>query len=231
VDEPLLPPSFKYPFGTDALGRNVFIQVLSGIRISVFVALGASLVAVVIGVIVGSLAGYYGGIVDVFLMRLTEVFMVIPRLVFAIVIAAILGASIWNVILVIGVLTWTGNARLMRGMFLSLKERTYVMAARSIGVSEISIIFKEILPNALFVMVVNTSFLIARSMLIESGLSFLGLGDPNAISLGFILRNARPYFRTVPSLALFPGAMLFIIILSFNVLGDGLNEALRPRSI
>ncbi len=177
---------------------------------------------------VGALAGFFDALDDP-LMRVTEFFLVIPAFVLALVLVALLRPSIWNIVLVIAVLGWPSTARLIRAEFLSLKEREFVHAARAIGASEVRIIFHEILPNALPPVVVNASLGVATAILLESGLSFLGLGDPNRISWGYLLGNARPFLRQAWWMPTFPGLAIFLAALSLNLVGDGLNDALNPR--
>ncbi len=222
-------PDSKYFMGTDDLGRDIFSGVLWGARTSIMTGLLAALTSTLIGVIIGSISGYYGGMKDVVLMRLTEFFLVIPRFFLVLMIVALFGSSIWNVIIVIGVLSWPVTARLVRAEFLSLKEKEFVESARACGSSNLSIILNHILPNASPPIIVSGSLQIARAILLEAGLSFLGLGDPNQISWGVMLYNAQRFFRHAWWTTTFPGIAIFLVVMSFNLVGDGLNDALNPK--
>jgi peptide/nickel transport system permease protein len=229
--DPLMPPSFRHPFGTDDLGRDIWTGVLYGARVSLMVGVLAASTSALIGVLIGSVAGYHGGRLDDTLMRLTEFFLVIPSFLLALVLVAVSGPSIWNVILTIGTLGWPSTARLVRAEFLSLKQREFVMAARAVGSGTFRILFRQILPNAIPPAVVNTSLGVATAVLVEAGLAFLGLGDPNLFSWGLMLRNSREFLRIAWWMPTFPGLAIFLTVLSVNLVGDGLNDALDPRSV
>jgi peptide/nickel transport system permease protein len=223
-------PGTLHPMGTDELGRDVFSRVLVGIRVSLLVGLGAAAVSTGLGVLVGGLAGYFGRFVDDALMRVTEVFQVVPRFFLAILLVAFFGASIFNIILAIAVLSWPEVARIVRAEFLSLRGRQFVDAARVAGASTATLIFLEILPNALGPVVVNTTLQVGQAMLLEAGLSYLGLGDPSQVSLGLMLHQAQQIMRTAWWATAFPGLVIFLAVLSLNLVGDGLNDVLNPRS-
>jgi peptide/nickel transport system permease protein len=223
------PPGAAYLMGTDDLGRDLLSGVLWGARVSLLVGLLAALTSTVIGVIVGALAGYYRGFLDDLLMRMTEFFLVIPRFFLVLVIVALFGNSLWNVIFVIGLLSWPVTARLVRVEFLALREKEFVESARAVGASDWRIILRHILPNAAPPIVVSGSLQIARAILMEAGLSFLGLGDPNQVSWGVMLYNAQRFLRHAWWTATFPGLAIFLIVMGFNLVGDGLNDALNPR--
>jgi peptide/nickel transport system permease protein len=227
--EAFAPPSWRFPFGTDDLGRTVLSQIIYGSRVSMIVGFTSSIVATIIGIIVGGIAGYFGGAIDDILMRITELFMVIPRMVLIIVLVAFLGPSLMNVLFAIILTTWTTCARITRGEFLSLRELEYVMAAKGLGVSSVKIIFGEILPNAVPPIMVNTTLQIGTAILMEAGLGFLGLSDPNMVSWGYIISNSRAWFRYAPWPTIFSGLSIFLSVLGFNLVGDGLNDALDPR--
>jgi peptide/nickel transport system permease protein len=193
------------------------------------VGLFAVLTSTVIGLTVGSIAGFYGGRVDDLLMRVTEMFQVLPRFFLAILFVAFFGPNIWNVIFVIGILTWPATARLLRAEFLTLTKREFVEAARAMGMSNFKIIVGGILPNAISPVVVNASLEIAGAILLEASLSFLGLGDPSVMSWGMMLHNSQEYFSRAWWMAAFPGLALFLSALGLTLVGDGLNDALNPR--
>ena len=226
---PLEMPGPAHPMGTDDLGRDILAQFLNGSRTSFLVGFSVVAVALVVGIMVGAISGYFGGKIDAILMRMTEIFLVLPTFIFAVVLVSVFGSSIWNVIFIIGIISWPTTARLLRAEFLSLKESEFVKAATAIGDSKKGIIFTEILPNAITPIVVNSSFEVSKAILAEAGLSFLGLGDPNTISWGQMLFNARLFMRIAWWLSIFPGLAIFLLILALNIVGDGLNEALNPH--
>jgi len=227
--ETLIKPCTKYLMGTDHLGRDIYSGVLYGARVSIIVGLTSAITATVFGIVIGGVAGYSRGIVDDLLMRVTDFFLVIPTFFLVLVLAALFGSNIGNVILVIGGLSWPPTARLVRSQFLSLREQEFVEAARSIGLKDFWIVFGEILPNALSPAIVNGTLLVARAILIEAGLSFLGLGDPNLISWGTQLYNAQHILREAWWSAFFPGMAIFFTVLGTNLIGDGINDALNPK--
>ncbi|MFX1301571.1 MAG: ABC transporter permease [Promethearchaeota archaeon] len=226
----LEPPSIEHLMGTDETGRDIFSWVIGGARISIAVGLLATLSATVIGILIGSVSGYLGGVVDLVLMRLTEAFMVIPKFVLALVMVAIIGNSIWNIIFVIAILSWPTMARLIRGDFLALKEEEFVLAAKAIGEKKLFIIFSEILPNAVAPVIVAATLQVGSAILIESSLSFLGAGDPNVPSWGMIIRHAQRFLRQGWWLAVFPGIAILLAVLSVNLVGDGLNDLVNPKT-
>lgn len=225
----LSPPGAEFAFGTDQVGRDVLAGVLYGARTSLMVALLSVALSVTIGVVVGAVSGYYRGRVDDILMRITEIFQVMPRFILALFIVAIFGANIWGIIFVIGILSWAEIARLLRAEFLTIRERPFVVAARAYGASDFRIIVREILPNALTPVIVAGSLQIASAVLLEAGLSFLGIGDPNAMSLGTMLNSAQQYLRYAWWMAIFPGAAICLVTLGIALISDGLNDALNPR--
>ncbi len=222
-------PSLEFLMGTDALGRDIFSGVIYGARVSLLIGFFAAITSAIIGVLIGSIAGYIGGNTDAILMRITEIFQTIPAFFMALVLVTLFGSNVWNVIILLGVLSWPRTARLVRAEFLSLKEREFVEAARAVGASSAEIVFGEISINSLAPVIVNTSMEVGRAILIEAGLSFFGLGDLNQISWGMMLKNAQQYLRTAWWMALFPGMCIFIVVLALNLVGDGLNDALNPR--
>lgn len=229
VGELFSAPNSRNIMGTDDLGRDVFSGILYGIRVSLTVGLIAVITSALIGTFLGSASGFFGGWIDDGLMRVTELFLVIPKLFLALVIVAIFGPSLLNVALVIGILSWPSIARVIRAEFLALRDSEFVDAARGLGAGSLDIMLIEILPNAFPVIIVTASLLIAHAILLEAGLSFLGLGDPDARSLGFMLKDAIPLLRRAWWVAVFPGLTITLITLGFNLTGDGLNDALNPR--
>jgi peptide/nickel transport system permease protein len=228
-NDAFLPPQRGHWMGTDDLGRDSMSRVFYGSRVSLAVGILAAGTSLVLGMFIGSCAGYFGGFTDNLLMRLAEYFLVIPRFFLALLIIAMLGTGIGKIILIIGVLGWPEIARVVRAQFLTLKEREFVLAARAMGQRDRSIIFSEILPNAIPPAIVVGSFLVARAILLEAGLSFLGLGDPTVVSWGSLLRDAQDQMRVSPWLVLFPGLALSIMVLALNLFGDGINDVLNPK--
>ena len=222
-------PSFEHWFGTDHLGRDVLAGVLYGARTSLMVGVFSVMIALALGIVVGAIAGYYGGWLDDVLMRITEVFQVMPRFFLALFIVAIFGASLWGIIFVIGILNWSEIARLLRAEFLTLKERPFVTAARAYGARDHQIIIAEILPNAAGPVIVAGSLQIASAVLLEAALSFLGVGDPNVMSWGTMLNAAQQYLRYAWWSATFAGLAICVMTLGIALVSDGLNDALNPR--
>jgi peptide/nickel transport system permease protein len=227
-------PSAAHWLGTDGTGRDVLTRVLYAGRISLSVGLVSVSISMIIGVIIGTIAGYAGGKIDMALMRLTDMFMTFPSLVIIITVASAMGPSVYNAMLVIGLLTWPSIARLVRGQFLSLREEQFVRAARSIGVSNWEIAFKHIFPNTVSSIAVAITFGVANAILLEASLSFLGLGvQAPTPSWGNMLRDAQSLniLEGMPWMWLPPGLMIALAVISINFIGDGLRDALDPRSI
>ncbi len=229
-NEQLAKPSATHLMGTDRLGHDVLSGVLYGIRTSLCVGLFAALAAVGLGGIVGTVSGYYRGWVDDLLMRILEFFQVVPSFFLGILLASLFGSKIELVILVIAVLSWMSAARLVRAEILTLKEREFILAAKGLGYPNRRIIVSELLPNVVQFLVINTSLQIGRAMLFEASLSFLGLGDPNVPTLGQLLESAQFTLRLAWWPALFPGVLITMLVLSANLVGDGINDALNPRA-
>lgn len=230
-DHSLAEPSSTFPLGTDLTGRDVFSRLLFGARISLAVGVVAVSMAILIGVPIGSVAGYLGGWVDEGLMRLMDVLIAFPALVLALALVGALGPSLRNVILIIGVVYSPQYARLIRGSVLSVKEETYVEAARTTGVSHPTILFKHVVPNALGPVLVQATFHTATAILFEAALSFLGLGlQPPTATWGVMIADGRAYLPDQWWISTFPGIAIMMTVLSFNLLGDGLRDEFDPRS-
>lgn len=229
--EILLPPSASHLFGTDDLGREMFRAVIHGTRVSLLIGFLTAVIASTVGIIVGGLSGFVGGWVDDILMRLTELFMVVPRFFLALLVVALLGSHIGLIILLLGLTFWPGTARLLRGQVLTIKTRDYILAARAVGVPERNILIRHILPAALPPVVTEVAFLIGGAILVEAGLSFLGLGDRNVTSWGTLLNNAQQFVRSAWWMSAFPGLAITLTVLALNLVADGLNQAWNPRLI
>jgi len=229
LGRPFSPPCRAFPMGTDDLARDIFSGVIHGARVSLMVGLSAAVTASLIGILIGSVAGFLGGGVDYVLMKLCEVFQSLPMFLFALVIVSFFGNNIWNIVIVIGAITWPRMARLVRAEILHLKEMEFVTSARAVGLGSGRIVFKHLLPNVLHVIVVTLSLDVGTAIIVEASLSFLGAGDPNVMSWGRMLHNAQRFIRRAWWMALFPGLAIFLTVLSLNVLGDALNDALNPR--
>jgi peptide/nickel transport system permease protein len=230
----LAAPSAEFLLGTDHLGRDIFSRLLYGGRVSLFVGFVAMVGAVTIGTTVGAIAGYFGGLVDAFLMRLVDVIISFPNIFLLITLVAVLEPSIDKLIMVFAFLSWTGTARLVRGEFLTLKKREFVLAARTIGMSNTRIIFGQILPSAFGPVIVAATLAVGGFILAESALSFLGLGvQPPKATWGNMLTYSQSVtiFRNAWWYPTFPGVMILLTVLSFNFVGDGLRDALDPRVI
>jgi peptide/nickel transport system permease protein len=229
VDRPFLPPFDEYLLGTDSLGRNLAAGIAYGARTSLLIGILATFFAVVVGIFVGGIAGYYGGWLDDLLMRVTEFFQTIPYFIFAIVLVAILSPSMTSIILAIAIVSWPPVARLVRGEFIAMRNREFVEASVCLGTSDWAIISRDILPNCLSPIIVTGSLMVATAILTESALAFLGLGDPNVMSWGFMIASGRTFLRTAWWLCAIPGMAILLSVLSINLAGEGLNDALNPR--
>lgn len=229
TNEVLQPPSALHLFGTDDLGRDIFSAVVHGARTSLLVGLAAAGTATVVGLLVGSLAGYAGGLVDDLLMRVSELFQIIPRFFLALIIVALLGSNIWLIVLLLGLTYWPGTARLVRAQILSLRARDYITAARAIGVPDAQILLRHLLPAALPPVITLAALQVGGAILVEAGLSFLGLGDRSVVSWGMLLNDAQQFVRRAWWMSVFPGAAITLTVLGLNLFADGLNDALNPR--
>ncbi|HEY7031865.1 MAG TPA: oligopeptide ABC transporter permease [Thermomicrobiales bacterium] len=228
------PPSTAHILGSDASGRDVFSRLLYAGRISLSVGLVSVAIYTAIGVVLGAFAGYYGGWVDSSIMRLADIFLAFPALIIIITLVSLLGPSVWNIMLVIGFLGWPPIARILRGQFLYLREQEFVVASRAMGASNRRLIFRHLLPNALAPIIVAATFGMAGAILLEAGLSFLGLGvQPPTASWGNMLNDAQslPILQSMPWLWLPPGVMIALAVLSINFIGDGLRDAFDPHHV
>jgi peptide/nickel transport system permease protein len=227
---PFMPPGeMDMLLGSDSLGRDVAAGIAHGARVSLLVGAVSTVAALAVGVTLGAIAGFLGGIADDLVMRFTEFFQTIPSFVLAILLVAIFTPSIGSVVFAIAVVSWPPVARVVRAEFLSLRTREFVQAAEVLGRSRTAIVFREILPNALSPIIVLASLMVATAILLESSLSFLGLGDPNMMSWGFLIGSGRSVIRLAWWMSVFPGIAIFITVLALNLVGEGLNDALNPR--
>jgi peptide/nickel transport system permease protein len=230
VGMPLLPPGAPGLLaGSDVLGRDMAVGLAYGARISLLVGLTSTLCAVGIGVLLGAVAGYYGGLVDDLLMRVTEFFQIIPSFVLLMVLVAFLQPSLNSTVIGIALISWPQVARVVRGEFLTLRSREFVQAARTLGMGDARIIATQILPNALPPIVVIGSMMVGSAILTESALSFLGLGDPNLLSWGSMIGGSRSAMWVAWWTTVLPGLSIMVTVLALNFIGDGLNDALNPR--
>ena len=230
------PPSLKYLFGTDYVGHDVFSQVVYGARSALYVGFGSAAIAMSLAVLVGIISGYYGGFVDNILMRITEIFLVIPflliLLVFLRVITAVAPSGVGGlstIVLMIGLFSWASNARIIRGEVLRVKESEFIEASKTLGASKRRIMFRHIFPNVLHIIIVLTTLMIATAILVEAAVSFLGFGDAAAITWGQQLQKANEAVKEAWWEGVFPGLFITLLVLGFNLLGNGLRDALDPR--
>jgi peptide/nickel transport system permease protein len=226
--QPLTEPGML--LGTDTLGRDILSGIVAGARVSLLIGLVSTVVSLLIGVSIGAVAGYFGGWVDAALMRFTELFQAIPSFALAIVLVAIFQPSVQSIVAAIAVVSWPPVARLVRGEFLTLRQRDFVAAAQLAGQSTPRVILTQILPNAASPIVVMASLMVATAILLESSLSFLGLGDPNLMSWGYMVGSARTVLRQAWWMAVFPGLAIVLTVLALNLVGEGLNDGLNARA-
>jgi ABC-type dipeptide/oligopeptide/nickel transport system permease subunit len=231
-----VPPSWKYLFGTDYIGHDVFSQIVYGASAALYVGFGAAAIAMSLAIVIGLVSGYYGGLLDNLLMRITEVFLVVPflliLLVFLKVVTTLAPSGIGGlpmITLIIGLFSWASNARIIRGEVLRVKQYEYIEAAKSLGASKSRIIFRHLLPNILHIVIVLITLQIASAILIEAGISFLGFGDPNSITWGQQLQGASEAVKEAWWEGVFPGFFITLLVLGFSLLGNGLRDALDPR--
>ena len=227
---PFQPPGDSdFLLGSDSLGRDVAAGIAYGARVSLLIGAISTAVSLLIGVGLGAVAGYAGGALDDVVMRFTEFFQTIPSFVLAIVLVAIFSPSLGSIVVAIAIVSWPPVTRVVRAEFLSLRSREFVQAAHVLGHSHAAIVFREILPNALAPLIVLASLMVANAILLESGLSFLGLGDPNLMSWGFMIGAGRSVIRLAWWMSVFPGLAIFLTVLALNLIGEGLGDALNPR--
>jgi ABC-type dipeptide/oligopeptide/nickel transport system permease subunit len=223
-------PSWEHPLGFDHIGRDLMARVVYGARVALVVGLGSTVISVALGVLVGAVSGYFGGWIDMALSRIVDTLMAFPLLALLIVLAAVLGPSLTTTIIVIGVTTWARFARVVRADVMAIRQTDFVTAARASGVQDFRIIFRHVLPNVLGPVIVLATLGVGGIIILESSLSFLGLGiQPPTSSWGGTLADGRSLIRQFPLITFFPGAMIFLTVLAFNLLGDGLRDALDPR--
>jgi peptide/nickel transport system permease protein len=223
------PGEMEFLLGSDSLGRDVAAGIAYGARVSLLIGAVSTAVAVLVGITLGAVAGYAGGMVDDAIMRFTEFFQTVPSFLLAVVLVAIFSPSLGSIVAAIAIVSWPPVARVIRAEFLSLRSREFVQAAEVLGRSRTAIVFREILPNALSPIIVLASLMVASAILLESGLSFLGLGDPNLISWGFMIGAGRSVIRIAWWMSVFPGVAIFLTVLALNLVGEGLSDALNPR--
>lgn len=223
------PGSEGYPLGSNHLGNDILSQLLYGARVSLLVGFSVATLSTLIGITIGAIAGFFGGWVDNILMRIAEFFQTLPRLVLALIIVALFGSSLQGMIIVIAILSWPQTARVVRTGVQSVRTSAFVDAARVAGMPPGAMIVREVLPNVLASIVVVASLEVAGAILAEASLSFFGLGDPNFVSWGGMLYQAQAYLSTAWWMAVFPGVAIALVVLAFNIMGDGLNDALNPR--
>ena len=218
-----------FPLGTDLMGRDIATGLVSGARVSLLIGLVSSALSAVLGVAIGALSGFHRGWVDSFLGRITEVFQTVPKFVLAVVLVALFKPSIATEVIAIGIVSWPATARLVRAEFLRLREREFVLAAEAMGMSDLRLILTQILPNALPPVVVVSTLTVANAIQTEAALSFLGLGDPNVMSWGTLIGGGRDQVVDAWFICALPGAAIVIAVLAFNLLGEGLSDALNPQ--
>ncbi|WP_040214525.1 ABC transporter permease [Clostridium polynesiense] len=215
--------------GTDGLGRDVFSQIVWGGRTSIKIGVIAAGISAIVGTCIGGVAGYFGGKVDRFITEFMNIFLMTPSFFLILIIIALFGSSILNMMIVIGLTSWTSNAKLMRAQAISIKQRTFIKSCQAMGESKASIMFKHIIPNGIFPIIANTTMNVSSAILTEAGLSFLGLGDPNVVSWGQIIYHGKGYLPSGWWISIFAGCAAVITVLTFFLIGDGLNRVLNPK--
>lgn len=223
------PGSENHPLGTNQMGCDILSMLLHGSRASLTIGIVAATISGLIGTLLGAFAGYYGGMLDKVVSEVINIFLMIPSFFLILIIVSIFGSNMFNVMLVIGLTSWPSNARMMRVQAMSLKERTFIKGAVVMGESRLRILFKYIIPNGLFPVIANTTMGVAKAILTEASLSFLGLGDPNVVSWGQMVFDGKAYLQTGWWISTLPGLSIMLIVVVFYMIGDGLNYALNPR--
>ncbi|MDR1795138.1 MAG: ABC transporter permease [Erysipelotrichaceae bacterium] len=222
-------PNSTYLLGTDGLGRDVYTMIVYGTRVSLMIGIVAASISGIIGTMVGAIAGYFGGKVDRFVVEFINIFVMTPSFFLILIIIALFGSSITNVMLVLGLTSWTGNARLMRAQAISIKERVFIKSAKVIGEGNWKIMFKHVIPNGIFPVIANTTMNVSGAILSEASLSFLGLGDPNVVSWGQMISHGKTYMSPAPWISISAGIAIVFTVLTFFLLGEGLKNVLSPK--
>ncbi len=215
--------------GTDYLGHDIWSQLLYGARTSLEIGIVAASISAIVGTVIGGIAGYFGGTVDKVLLEFINVFVMTPSFFLILIVVAMFGSNMRYVMIIIGLTSWPGNARLMRAQAISLKNRTFISSCQAMGESRLSIMFRHIIPNGIFPIVANTTMQISGAILTEAGLSFLGLGDPNVVSWGQMISNGKAYLVKCPWISVIPGIAVILTVMSFFLIGDGLNRVIAPK--
>lgn len=228
-DELVEAPSALHPLGTDGLGRDILSMLIFGTRTSLVVGVTAAFIAGIIGTLIGGVAGYFGEKVDAVLGELINVFMMMPTFFLVLIVVALFGSGLFNVMVVMGLTSWVSNAKLMRAQAMSLRQRTFVRSAEAIGEGRLLILFRHVVPNGIFPIIANTTMGIASAILTESSLAFLGLGDPNVISWGQVIQSGKSYLTNGWWICLFGGLAIIYTVVTFYLIGDGLNRVLSPK--
>jgi len=232
VARPLLAPFAHegFPLGTDHEGRDIAAGIAHGARVSLLIGLTAAAGAIFIGTVIGAIAGFYGGWIDEALMRLTDAAQTVPNFLLALALVAVLGPATWSVVTAIALVSWPATARVVRAEFMSLRKREFVVACRAMGIGDGRLILRHMLPNVASSLVVLSTVVVSIAILVESALSYLGLGDPNTVSWGSMIAAGRPVFRTAWIVSAIPGFAIVITVLGISLIGEALTDALNPRS-
>jgi peptide/nickel transport system permease protein len=228
---PMIEPftDWRFPLGTDRLGRDVLAELLHGARATLIVGCAAMLATLIVGIMIGTLAGFVGGVVDDALMRLADAFQSVPTFILALAFVSIAGPSLASVVVAVSLGAWTAPARVLRAEILSLRRREFVDAYRVLGMAPLGIAFREVLPNALPPVITLAAVIVANAILVEAALSFLGLGNPNSVTWGAMIAEGRAVFRSAPFLSAIPGIAIVVTVLGVNLLGDAANDAINAR--